>query len=156
MIDIDVPGFRRLALSHLVIDFNGTLAADGSLCAGVKARLIALSSMLTIHVVSGDTYGTVADVLRDMPCQVVLLQSEGQAAAKREIVQQLGADMTVAIGNGRNDAQMLLAASLAIAVIGTEGAAQEALAAADIVTGNIEAALGLLQHHKRLIATLRA
>ena len=50
---------------------------------------------------------------------------------------------------------MLKAAALGIAVIGHEGAAFEALAAADVVTHDIFDAIGLLLNPKRLIATLR-
>jgi len=71
-------------------------------------------------------------------------------------VQRLGADETVAIGNGRNDTQMLQAATFAIAVIEGEGTASETPAAADVVTANVNAALGMLQHEKRLVATLRS
>lgn len=156
MITFDIPGYGQLALSHLVLDFNGTLACDGVLHEGVKLQLRELAKLLTIHVVTGNTFGTASAELHDVPCQVILLQSEGQAAAKRGLVQQIGANLTVAIGNGLNDTQMMQAATLAIAVIGEEGAAFETLAVADVVTRDIHAALGLLQHRKRLVATLRS
>ncbi len=156
MISLDIPGYRPIALSHLVVDFNGTLAHDGELHIGVRPELIELAKLITIHVVTGNTYGTAREQMRDLPCNVVTLQPEGQAAAKYEFMQQLGADATVAIGNGRNDQLMMLEAALAIAVIGTEGVAYETLAAASIVTNDIHGALGLLLHQKRLIATLRS
>ena len=37
MIDVAIPGFGRLALEHLVCDYNGTLARDGVLLDGVSA-----------------------------------------------------------------------------------------------------------------------
>jgi hypothetical protein len=43
MIDVAIPGFGRLALEHLVCDYNGTLARDGVLLDGVAARLTALA-----------------------------------------------------------------------------------------------------------------
>jgi soluble P-type ATPase len=70
-------------------------------------------------------------------------------------VEQLGTEQVVAIGNGANDAQMLSAAALGIAILGREGLASEALQAADLVVGGIEDALDLLLHPPRLIATLR-
>ena len=76
--------------------------------------------------------------------------------AKRGIVEELGTEVTVAIGNGRNDTQMMQAATFSIAVIGAEGTAFETLAVADVVTNNIHTALGMLQHQKRLVATLRS
>jgi P-type E1-E2 ATPase len=123
---------------------------------GVKEHLAELSKVLTIHVVTGNTYGTVSEEMRGMPCRVVQLQADGQADAKYDIVVGLGADATVAIGNGRNDVPMLRAAALGIAVVGPEGAAYQALEVADVVIGNIDAALGLLRHPQRLVATLRS
>ncbi|HZK13262.1 MAG TPA: hypothetical protein VFC55_01990 [Desulfobaccales bacterium] len=31
MISINIPGFKELRLSHLVLDYNGTIAAQGRL-----------------------------------------------------------------------------------------------------------------------------
>jgi soluble P-type ATPase len=50
---------------------------------------------------------------------------------------------------------MLEKAGLGVFVIGPEGSAVEALLKADVVVPNICAALELLIHTKRLIATLR-
>jgi soluble P-type ATPase len=156
MIEITIPGYKRLTLSHLVVDFNGTLAYDGLLQVGVKLQLLQLASQLEVHVVTGNTFGTAGKELRGLPCQIVLLEPEGQARAKCTFVQQMGPEVTAAIGNGRNDAPMMELAALSIAVIGPEGAAYDALAAADAVTSNVNAALGMLQHPQRLLATLRA
>ncbi|MBV9327442.1 MAG: hypothetical protein JO020_15490 [Chloroflexi bacterium] len=50
---------------------------------------------------------------------------------------------------------MLREAALGIAIVGPEGLAAGALAAADVVVPSISDALGLLRNPKRLIATLR-
>jgi hypothetical protein len=34
MIEIEIPGFQRLQLTHLVLDYNGTLAVNGDLIEG--------------------------------------------------------------------------------------------------------------------------
>ncbi len=39
MLDITIPGYKQMHLHHLVLDFNGTLACDGSLLVGVKPLL---------------------------------------------------------------------------------------------------------------------
>ena len=70
------------------------------------------------------------------------------------LVERLGAERVVAVGNGANDAGMLQAAALGIAVLGPEGLAGEAWQAADVVAG-IHQALDLLLHPRRLVATLR-
>ena len=54
-----------------------------------------------------------------------------------------------------DDAGMLEAAAIGIAILGEEGLAVEALLQADIVTANIFDALSLLEFPTRLVATLR-
>ena len=123
---------------------------------GVAARLTALAAKLTVHVVTGDTFGTALRSLQGMPCTVTLLPSEGQVQAKQAFVTRLGAAGVVAVGNGRNDRLMLEAAALGIAVIGDEGLAADTMHACDIVVRDIADALALLENPQRLIATLRA
>ena len=156
MEEITIPGYKTLQLSQLVLDFNGTLACDGRLLEGVAERLNALAPEMKIHVVTADTFGTVRQQLAEIPCDVVVLPVENQDTAKRDFVGQLDADATVAVGNGRNDRLMLKAAALGIAVVQEEGAAVETVIAADIVCPDILSALDLLDHPKRLIATLRS
>jgi soluble P-type ATPase len=62
----------------------------------------------------------------------------------------------VALGNGRNDRLMLKEAALGIALLQAEGAAVEALLAADVVAPDILVALDLLLAPDGLIATLRS
>jgi P-type E1-E2 ATPase len=78
-----------------------------------------------------------------------------QREAKAALVRALGSETVVAIGNGNNDAAMIRAAGLGIAVLGPEGLATQALAAADVVCGSITDALDLLRYPDRLRATLR-
>ncbi|MEA9979957.1 MULTISPECIES: hypothetical protein [unclassified Pseudomonas] len=48
MLSIDIPGRGKLELKHLVCDYNGTLAFDGTLLEGVQEKLKALSSKVSI------------------------------------------------------------------------------------------------------------
>ena len=59
------------------------------------------------------------------------------------------------MGNGANDAAMLDAAALGVAVIGPEGAAGAAVRVADVVCGSVLGALDLLHDERALRATLR-
>ena len=156
MIAIDIPGFGKLELAHLVLDYNGTLAIDGRLMGGVAERLHALAAGLSIHVVTADTFGLARAELAGLPAAVTVLPMEGQAEAKRDFVTRLGAASVVAIGNGRNDRHMLRAAALGIAVTQREGLATETAAAADVMSPAIVDALDLLAQPKRLVATLRS
>jgi len=156
MLKIAIPEFGELGLAHLILDFNGTLARDGTLLPEVRDGLEALAADLAIHVLTADTFGTARRALAGMPCTVAVLGEVDQARAKRDIVRDLGADRAVAIGNGRNDRLMLEEAALGIAVVLAEGAASATVQAADVVCTSIGDALGLLAHPKRLIATLRS
>ncbi|WP_035984474.1 HAD family hydrolase [Leptolyngbya sp. KIOST-1] len=156
MIEITVPGFRHLRLAHLVLDYNGTLAVDGHLLPQVGEKLTQLSHDLHIYVLTADTFGLAKTGLDGLPLDLTIAPAEGQAETKLAFVSDLGTDRVVAIGNGRNDAPMLKAAALGIALVQPEGGAVETLVAADIVSTSILDALDLLSHPKRIIATLRA
>ncbi len=151
---VEVPGWRRLELAHLVLDLNGTLALDGSLLPGVAQAVAALGAQLTCHLVTADTFGTAHQLFGPL-VQVARIDSGREGEQKQAIVEALGAGWVAALGNGANDALMLKAAALGIAVLGPEGAAPAALLAADVVTSGPLEALGLLLHPDRLRATLR-
>ena len=156
MIEIAIPGYRTLQLQYLVMDYNGTLASDGNLVTGVGEAVTRLATDLDIHVVTADTFGKAASELEGLPLTLTILPLQNQDQAKLDYVGRLGAESVVAIGNGRNDRLMLHAAALGIAVILYEGAALQAMSAADIVCTSAESALDLLTETKRLIATLRS
>jgi soluble P-type ATPase len=156
MVTIEVPGYKTLNFAHLVLDYNGTLACDGKLLVGVRRCLTDLAQHLSVHVVTADTFGSARNELAGVACDVVLLAPTEDGEVKRSYVERLGAHETVCIGNGRNDCAMLQEAVLSIAILGTEGAASDALKACDVVAPDIVSALELLRHPQRLIATLRA
>ena len=152
---LDIPGFGTLALEHLVLDFNGTLALDGRLREGVAPRLQALAGALAIHVVTGDTHGTARNQLQGLPVALTLLGPDHQADAKLAYLRRLGPEACAAIGNGRNDRMMLGEAALGIAVTGPEGTSPEALHAAHLFVPDPLEALDLLAHPRRIVASLR-
>ena len=160
MIKIAIPGYETLKLEHLVLDHNGTLACDGILIEGVKERLHKLSDHLQIHVLTADTFGKARVQLGDAPCKLSILtdahHDSGQDIGKIKYVRELGPNLTVCIGNGRNDRYMLKHAALGIAVMLAEGVAVEALKNADVVCTDICDALDLLLNPLRLTATLRS
>jgi soluble P-type ATPase len=155
MLMISVPGSTTLAIEHLVLDYNGTLALDGALLTGVMSRLNTLADAVQVHVITADTFGAARAALDGVRCSLSILPAGEQAAAKLAYIQSLGSERSVAIGNGRNDRLMLEAAALGLAVLGGEGIATATLLAADVVTPDIESALDLLLHPLRLVATLR-
>jgi soluble P-type ATPase len=156
MLETSVPGDKTFFLSHLVLDYNGTLACDGRLMTGVRERLEALSKSVSIHILTADTFGSVQTEMTGIPCEVAVIGRENQTQAKADFVRRLGLQNTAAVGNGRNDALMLKETALGIAVVQEEGAAVETLMAADLATRSILDALDLLLHPLRLTASLRS
>jgi len=156
VIEIDVPGYRKLQLDHLVMDYNGTIAKDGHIINGVKEALTGLSDQLKLHVLTADTFGKVESEIKGISCELFILSSGNQAFGKLSYVKNLNCERTVCIGNGRNDRLMLRESALGIAVILEEGAAMEILLSADVVCPSILSALELLTNPLRLTATLRS
>lgn len=155
MIKLDIPGFGKRELEHLVLDYNGTLACDGEPVRGVRECLEKLDERLDIHVLTADTFGTVKTKLAGYPCKVSVLPPGDQDRGKRDYVRSLGAGLTVSMGNGVNDAMMLEESALGVAVILAEGVSPKALFSADIVCRDIVSALDLLLNPLRITATLR-
>ena len=155
MLQISVPGGPVLALEHLVLDYNGTLALDGNLLPGVAPRLRLLAERLQVHVVTADTFGGASERLDGLSLTLAVIGPQVQQAAKLGYVQALGTEGCAAVGNGANDAGMLEAVALGICVLGPEGAAETAARAARVLAPGITAALDLLLRPQRLVATLR-
>ncbi len=155
MIPIDIPGRFTLRIEHLVLDYNGTVAEDGSLTAGVEERLMKLKELVSVHILTADTYGTVRAQCKHLGVNIETFESGAAAECKAEIIRTLK-ENTMCIGNGYNDVPMLDEADLSVCVIGKEGAFAELLSHADIVTLNIIDALDLLTHPDRIRATLRS
>ncbi len=155
MIELKIPGFGPLALSHLVSDYNGTLAVDGALIPGVREKLHILAGMLDVHVVTADTFGIARRELVGVRCALHILEGENHDRQKEAYVEKLGSAGVVVLGNGRNDRLMLAAARLGIIVTEKEGCAVFALTAADILVHSALDGLDLLLNPGRLKATLR-
>ena len=155
MITVDAPGWGSFPIRHLLLDLNGTLALDGVFISGVEERILELSKKLDIHILTADTFGTAARICHGLPVTLHVIPERDQIQAKEKYLNGLPLK-TVAIGNGRNDMEMLAEAALGIAVMGPEGTSTEALRAADVVVMSINDALDVLLHPERLKATLRS
>lgn len=149
---VTIPGREAIELAELVLDYTGTLSAQGRLLPGVAERIAALAAQLRVTVMTADTRGTAARELAGLPVEIVRVRD---GDAKAELVRRLGPARAVAIGNGRNDVAMVRLAALGIAVLGAEGTAGALLREADVVAPDILAALDLLADPLRLVATLR-
>jgi P-type E1-E2 ATPase len=155
MLEIVIPGFGLIQLSHLVSDFTGTLSVDGQLLPGIEDGLNQLSEKMTIHILTADTFGRAREALARVPCQIHILTGPDHDVQKEEYIKQIDPKKVVALGNGNNDRRMLKTARVGIAVTEEEGCAVAALLAADIHVRSALSALTLLLNPLRLKATLR-
>ncbi len=155
MIDVEVPGVGTFAIEHVVLDVNGTIAVDGAVVASVAEHVGRLSRDVTVWMITADTHGVAAETASGLGISVEIIAPGSEGAQKTAFVERLGASGVVAVGNGANDAGMLAAAAVGVCVVGPEGAAAQAVSAADVVVTSIDDALGLLVTPSRLVATLR-
>ena len=152
---INIPGCRTLDLEYLVLDYNGTIAVDGVIPEEARERLKKLAGIFRIYVVTADTHGNVRAECAGLPVEIRTFPSGDAASEKKKIVEELGGEKCVCMGNGRNDMLMCQSAGLAIAVMDKEGMYGGLAAQADVCVGSMQEGLDLLTNEKRLIATLR-
>jgi P-type E1-E2 ATPase len=153
MIEIEIPGYQHLSIAHVVLDVNGTLAIDGRLLPGVKPRLDALREIVAVHMLTADTHGKQATIDAQLGFSAHIIQRG--TIEKTEYVRELGAETVMAMGNGANDAGMVQAAALGVAVLGPEGLSTALLQVADVLVIDAVDGLDLLLKPGRLRGTLR-
>jgi soluble P-type ATPase len=153
MIEIPVPGREALRINHVVLDVNGTIAADGVLLPGVKERLDQLGKYVEIHLLTADTHGRQAAIDAELGLTATIIQHG--TTEKGAYILTLGADQVAVLGNGANDVAMFNAAALRIAVLGPEGLATALVTVADVLVRDVNDGLDLLLQPRRLVATLR-
>jgi soluble P-type ATPase len=151
-ITCEIPGSETLGIEHLLLDINGTLTDRGELLPGVGRRIGRLRRRVGVHLLSADTFGTLDRLARALAVDGVRI-STGEE--KQAFARELGSGSCAAIGNGRNDGEMLAEVALGIAVLGPEGLSRAALTVADVVCPSIQAALDLLVDPRALSATIR-
>jgi P-type E1-E2 ATPase len=151
-LSVSIPVGSDLVLEHLLLDVNGTLTNRGVLLDFVTDRLDRLRDRLDVHLVSADTFGTLNAIAERLQVGAVRAAT---GEDKLRVLDELGRDRCVVIGNGANDVLVLEAAAVGFAVLGPEGASARALRAADVVCASATDALDLLLDPKALSATLR-
>lgn len=149
---LERSGHDPVTMAELAIDFTGTLSKDGALLPGVAERLRKLAKRIRITVLTADTFGKAHEAMAGLPVELQLIAT---GINKKEYVKKLGTGSLVAIGNGRNDVEMIKQAAIGIAVVGPEGGSGELIGVADVVVNDINDALDLVANPLRLKATLR-
>ncbi len=138
-----------------MLDLNGTIAVDGDIIEGVEGRLHQISRLVNISIVTADTHGSAQRLEEGLDINISRIEPGREDAQKLALVEQLGKENTICIGNGSNDVSMLRESALGICVVGREGLSFEATMSSDLMVLDINDALDLLLKPDRLVATLR-
>ncbi len=154
MITIQRPGQEPLEIDFILIDFEGTLASDCRVHPKAKDKINLLSKRAKIYILTKEEKERLEEVLKKVKAEIIYL-TEGESSQKKlDLLRQLGATGTVAIGNGVDDGPMIEEAGLGVCVIGKEGVSAEAVKNADVVFTDILDALDFLLKPLRQKATL--
>jgi soluble P-type ATPase len=155
-IQLTIKGTGEIILKNLILDLNGTISEYGELIEDCIPLIVKLKDQLNIYLVTGDTFGTGEKIAERLGIHIHKLDSsESDSIQKANFVKLLGSDITVALGNGRNDRLMMEEARIGIAIIGKEGGFSQTIASSDITCYSPLDALHLLMNPTALIATLR-
>ena len=114
---LNIPGREEIDVTHVILDFNGTIAVDGQLIKGVADKINTLSHLLNFVIVTADTYGTVEKELGDVNCDIVNLSNSVKFNSKLDVLISLGKEQTMCVGNGFNDRIVLKECVLGVAVV---------------------------------------
>ena len=153
MISIQRPGQEPLEIDFILFDFEGTLASDRRVHPKAKDKINLLSKRAKIYILTKEENERAEEVLKKVNAEIVYL-TEGASRKKLDILRQLGASRTVAVGNGADDGPFMEEAGFGLCVIGKEGASSEAVRNADVVFTDILDALDFLLKPLRQKATL--
>ncbi|MBN1802708.1 MAG: HAD family hydrolase [Candidatus Lokiarchaeota archaeon] len=155
---IEIPGFGKITIKNVVFDLNGTVQSKGKIQKNLKKRIKKLKDTCEIYLISADTRGNLKTHARKLGINYIKIHPNGisEAEAKNAELERLGKQVTVAIGNGNNDALMLKNAIIGICVLGSEGASLNCIMNSNIIVPNTLYAIDLLLDEKIIIATLRS
>ena len=158
-IDFKIPGFGDRHIQALLADYDGTLSNHNQVPDEIKARLIRLSEIIDIHILTGDRNVKAADCLGNLPVNIHILSEKDQDVQKRDYLIDFKTMNVVVLGNGNNDRLLLQAVKtgggLCIAVQNGEGCAVDALINSHLLAANPAEAMDLLLNPDTLAATLR-
>jgi len=154
MIAIYRPGQDPLEIEFILLDFEGTLAADRRVHPKAKDKINLLSKRTKIYILTKGEKEPAEETLRKVKAEMVHFPEGESAQGKLNLLRQLPPARTVAIGNGADDTMMIEEAGFGICVISKEGTTVETMKKADLVVSNVLDALDFLLKPLRQKATL--
>ena len=154
MILIQRPGQSPLEIELVLLNFEGTLATDRRVHPKAKDKLNLLSKRCKIYILAKGEQEAIREILKKVKAEVIYLTEGEVSQGKLDLLRQVGAARTVAIGNGVDDVAMIEEAGLGICIIGVQGTSAEAIKKADVVFTDILHALAFLLKPMRHKAAL--
>lgn len=152
---VEIPGTKTFEIKNVIFDYNGTVAINGELIKNVSENINELSNDFKFYVITADTYGSVQKELENTNCEVIVIGKKEQDKEKLDFINKIGANTTIAVGNGRNDKLMLKEAVLGVAILQEEGLCTQTLLTSDILVHSILDVFSFLKDANKLVATLR-
>ncbi|MFW5786746.1 MAG: HAD family hydrolase, partial [Halanaerobiales bacterium] len=121
MLEYNIPGRGKLTIRNLLIDYNGTLAYKGKIDDSTKKMIERLNQKVNVYIATADTYETVRDQFKNSKVNLKIIDKKNGKDDKQKLIEELGINKTIAIGNGANDKKMIQKACLGIVILGPEG-----------------------------------
>ena len=155
---INIPNYRIITVKNILFDINGTLQFQGKISPELIIKFNELKKIYKIYLISADTRGNLKDIAETLDVDYIKIKPQEitEVEAKNNELIRLGKDVTVAVGNGNNDALMLKNAVLGIVILGNEGASIKSMMNSDVALPDPLSALNFLLDEKIMIATLRS
>lgn len=155
---INIPNYRIIIIKNILFDINGTLQFQGKISPELIIKFNELKKKYKIYLISADTRGNLKDIAETLNVDYIKIKPQEitEVEAKNNELIRLGKDVTVAVGNGNNDALMLKNAVLGIVILGNEGASIKSMMNSDVALPDPLSALNFLLDEKIMIATLRS
>lgn len=150
---VDIPGSGTLDIRTVILDLNGTISVKGAIVDGVAVRIASLREQgMKIVLFTGNTRGDADDICSSLGIE---WKQAKNAEEKAALAVEIGAETSVAIGNGLIDAELMKVVKLGIVTLQSEGVHVQTLLSSDVIVPTINDALDLLLDTQTLIATLR-
>jgi soluble P-type ATPase len=153
-----IPNYGKITIKNIIFDINGTIQFKGQISDDLVKKIEELKKIYKVYLVSADTRGNLKELAEKIKVSYIKINpvENSEAEEKNRELIRLGKDVTVAVGNGNNDALMLKNSILGITVLGSEGATIKSILNSDVIVPDPISAIDLLLDEKVMIGTLRS
>ena len=153
-----IPHYGKITIKNIIFDINGTIQFKGQIADDLVKKFQELKKSYKVYLVSADTRGNLKELAEKLEVSYIKINpiENSEAEEKNRELIKLGKDVTVAVGNGNNDALMLKNSILGITVLGSEGATIKSILNSDVIVPDPISAINFLLDEKVILGTLRS